>query len=358
MLAGNYVFFVFIVLLFSCANNSQVKTNKNHISCDNISIIKPQNTNRYLSGDKILLDIENTGENVDSIVLYINNKRIKNLENTMSDTIETANFPVGSLYIKLKSYYSNSSVENDDVKVILNSDINPQIGEWTVKRKIKHDITSYTQGLFLYNDTLFESTGQWGQSKLRKINPENGEVYLSKDIDAKYFGEGITIANGLVFHITYKAGLAFIYEKENFEIKHSIRYSNVEGWGLTTDSSGYIIMSEGSEKLYFRNPSDFSITRVVEVYDNKGPVYRLNELEYVNGKVWANIYGSDKIAVIDPVNGKVHKYFNMKGLLKDEDRHPSIDVLNGIAFDESTGQVILTGKNWPYIYFCVTKPKQ
>ncbi len=165
----------------------------------------------------------------------------------------------------------------------------------------------------------------------------------------QYFGEGISVLGNEIYQITYKKQVGFVYDKNSFQEIRQFNYSSSEGWGLTYDGE-YFIMSNGSYILYYMEPEYFSEIKRLEVFDQNGPVANLNELEYINGVIFANIYQTNNIVMIEPGTGKVIGRANMKGLLTKSDMHPDIDVLNGIAYDAKNDRIFVTGKNWPKLY--------
>lgn len=210
-----------------------------------------------------------------------------------------------------------------------------------------HDTESYTQGLFFHEGQMYESTGLNGKSTFRKVNLETGEAMEKINFDRKYFIEGSVMLNGNLYILTWESKRAFIYDANTLEYKSSWRYPR-EGWGITTDGK-QLIASDGTANLYFMDENFALDRRVVVKYEDR-PIRFLNELEYIDGKIWANVYMSDEIVIINPKDGKVEGIIDCTGLLPKKLRTPSTDVLNGIAYDEKTGKIYLTGKNWPKLY--------
>lgn len=211
-----------------------------------------------------------------------------------------------------------------------------------------HDPGAYTQGLIYQDDIFYEGTGLRGQSTLRKVEVETGQVLQLLRLPDELFGEGITIFGDRLIQLTWQARIGFVYDKNSFELQQEFTYPT-EGWGLTHDGER-LIMSDGTATLYFRNPVTLAETGQVEVFDENGPVILLNELEYINGEVFANIYRTDRIARIDPQTGRVLGWIDLTGLLGPEDRTQPVDVLNGIAYDVETGRLFVTGKLWPKLF--------
>ena len=211
-----------------------------------------------------------------------------------------------------------------------------------------HDPGAFTQGLAFEDGILYEGTGGMGVSTLRKVALETGKVLQQKRLRGHYFGEGITIYKDKVIQITYLSKTGFVYSKENFEILSRFNYPN-EGWGLTYDGT-HLIMSDGTSTLHLLDPETFERKGHIEVYDTKGPVPFLNELEFVRGSIYANIWQSDDIAIISPQTGRVIGYIQLQGLLPQSSAQEPVDVLNGIAYDIENGRLFVTGKLWPELF--------
>ncbi|MBN1972711.1 MAG: glutaminyl-peptide cyclotransferase [Sedimentisphaerales bacterium] len=211
-----------------------------------------------------------------------------------------------------------------------------------------HDPNAFTQGLVYADGFLYESTGLEGRSSIRKVELETGKVVQIYNLPDKYFGEGITIFEDKIIQLTYQSHVGFVYNKTTFEPLQQFSY-RTEGWGLTHNGK-QIIMSDGSASISFLDPNSFELISRVPVY-YKGSLLRyVNELEYINGKVFANIWGSDYIAVIDPHTGQVKSIIDLKGLLKTQDTNGKVDVLNGIAYDAVNKRLFVTGKLWPKLF--------
>ncbi len=230
---------------------------------------------------------------------------------------------------------------------IPSQDVAPLFGYEVVNRYV-HDGTAFTQGLEYSGGGLYEGTGLYGESTLRHVALETGAVLQSVPLDSKYFGEGITLWDDRIIQITWRERTALVYDRDTLSRTGEFTY-NTEGWGLTHDDTR-LIMSDGSARLTFRDPSTFAELGTVEVTDGGRPIDYLNELEYIDGEVWANIWLTDRIVVIDPESGVVNATVDLSGLLPAEDRLPDTDVLNGIAYDVAGDRLFLTGKKWPVLF--------
>lgn len=223
-----------------------------------------------------------------------------------------------------------------------------QVKEYKVKvtAEYPHDVHAYTQGLFFHDGVLYETTGQWGESSIRTVDLETGKVTAIKKLSSKYFGEGSAILGDDLYVLTWTNKLAFRYDAKTLTYKATLPFPR-EGWGLTTDGR-QLIASDGSSTLYFLD-KDMKVQKRLRVTLRDRSLQYLNELEWIDGKIWANVYTSDMIAIINPSNGKVEATVDCRGLLPASLRTKDTDVLNGIAVD-SEGHVYLTGKNWPRMY--------
>ena len=226
---------------------------------------------------------------------------------------------------------------------------NAKVREYKVKvlEEFSHDVSAYTQGLSFDGDRFIETTGQFGESSIRLVDLKSGKVLRKLDFAKKYFAEGSVVLDGKLFILTWLNKVAFVYDAQTLEYEKTYSYPR-EGWGLTTDGKR-LIASDGSSRLYFLD-KDFKTVGSVDVMMDGRPVKYLNELEWIDGKVWANVYMTDMIVVIDPSDGKVESVIDCSGLLPKKLRTTKTDVLNGIARDPADGSIYLTGKYWPRLY--------
>ncbi len=211
-----------------------------------------------------------------------------------------------------------------------------------------HDTSAFTQGLLFEDGVLYESTGRHGQSSLRKVDLETGEVLKIRNLDDTYFGEGAAIVGNKIIQVTWRSQKGLVYDKNTFDLLQTFTYTG-EGWGLTYDGKN-LIMSDGTAVLRYLDTATFRETGTLEVYDDSGPVARLNELEYVEGEIFANLWGSDRVARINPETGRVKGWIDLSGILPEKDRKGGEDVLNGIAYDPGGKRLFVTGKLWPKLY--------
>jgi glutaminyl-peptide cyclotransferase len=211
-----------------------------------------------------------------------------------------------------------------------------------------HDPQAFTQGLIYRDGFLYESTGRYGESSLRKVDLDSGQILQQVNLDPDFFGEGLTDWDDRLIQLTWREGLGLIYNIEEFSLLGQFNIST-EGWGLTQDGE-QLIMSDGSSSLYFLNPETFEVTGTVTVADQGYEINQLNELEYIRGQVFANIWQTNDIIRIDPDTGEVLGWIDLSGILPEEARTETTNVLNGIAYDSQGDRLFVTGKYWPYLY--------
>jgi len=211
-----------------------------------------------------------------------------------------------------------------------------------------HDQSAFTEGLVFEDGVLYEGTGLYECSNLRRVELETGKILQIRELPSQYFGEGITIYKNKIIQLTWKSHLGFVYDKYNFKLLQEFNYPN-EGWGITYDGN-YLIMSDGTSILHFLDPETFEEISQIEVYEKDIPVTKINELEYVQGEIFANIWLTERIARINPLTGQVTGWIDLKGILSPEDRSEEVDVLNGIAYDTKNNRLLVTGKFWPKLF--------
>ncbi len=230
----------------------------------------------------------------------------------------------------------------------------PIIGAYEVVQRFPHDPDAFTQGLVIHEGNLFESTGLNGQSTLRQVDLKTGKVLRHVTLPDEYFAEGLALHQDKLYQITWKSQRGFIYDKSTLKFEKTFEYQG-EGWGLTSDGK-QLIMSNGSDTLSFHQPETFAKTGSIRVTYQGQSLTQLNELEFINGEIFANVWRTDLIVRIDPQTGRVTGVLNLKGILPDTERTARTDVLNGIAYDASNHRLIVTGKRWPSLFEIKIKP--
>ncbi len=313
-----------------------------------ITMIAPEENSDFRLGEgvKVILEKDNRGEDPDSILIFFNGQTVASLDQgnwehlIPSFLINTT----GRKSIKVSAYRKGKARTTITRFIVIMSDVVPVRNSYRIINTYPHERNAFTQGLFYDNGVLYEGTGQETGSSLREVELETGKVIRQLNLDPSLFGEGITLYDDRIYQVTWTSQVGFVYEKETFRQINKVNYQS-QGWGLATVND-HIVMSEGSDVLYFLEPEMFTVVSRLEVYDNEKKVDQLNELEYINGEIWANIWMSDLIARIDPESGKVLAYIDLRGLMKD----PDAGVLNGIAYDKEGNRIFVTGKNWPNLF--------
>jgi glutamine cyclotransferase len=222
------------------------------------------------------------------------------------------------------------------------------VRSYKVVATYRHDPKAFTEGLEYKDGFLYESTGLNGESSIRQVELATGAVLKQMPLSTVYFGEGITFFGRRLFQLTYQSGIGFIYDSKTWSTLGNFHYPG-EGWALTHDDKR-LIMSDGSSVLRFLDPATLRELSRVVVRDGTRPVANVNELEYIDGEVWANVWQTERIVRVDPRTGQVNSWVDLTGLLKPADRTPDIDVLNGIAYDAAKKRIFVTGKRWPKLY--------
>lgn len=287
---------------------------------------------------------ERNGIEPDSINFYLDGKIISAKNNA---TISIENKVLGVHSLTARIFHEGFSKKLNNLIYFLASK-KPEIYTYKLINTYPHDPEAFTQGLEFYNGYLYESTGQKGASSIRKTEIETGKVLQINELDSNYFGEGITILNSKIHQLTWQAKIGFIYDLESFEQISSFNYGqSKEGWGLTNNGKE-LIKSDGTERIWFLDPKTLEEKHFIEAYTNKRKAESLNEIEYINGKIFANIWQKNTIIIIDASNGTIEGVVNLNKL-RDMVNKPETNktyVLNGIAFNKNTNRLFVTGKNW------------
>ncbi len=291
---------------------------------------------------------------VQSIDLLVNGERLKTWNHPkgiIKFTFDTKNRLVGSYSLELVAKLSDGSELRDERYMSILSDIVP--AKWSLKilNNSPHLETSFTQGLAFDSGKLYEGTGdpnQTGATLIAEVDIESGQIKRNIGLAAPYFGEGITIFGEDLYQLTWKNQKCLVYDKKTFVSKKEFTYTG-EGWGLCNDGKN-LIMSDGSQRLYFRDPKTFQLIKTIEVYSDQGPINYLNELEYIEGLVYANIWMANSIAVIDPLSGKTMAIINADELVNLQKQGINGNVLNGIAYNSTNKKLYLTGKYWSKLF--------
>ena len=326
------IIFFFILLILNCSSdlNSgfkiQIKSSSDKILLDEeifINVISPNN--------KI----------IDSIEYYLNGGLVSN-------EVKLADYKVGENNVSVKIFSNNETISINK-KFDIYSNIEPEIMTYNVISEYTHDKNAYTQGLEFYKNQLYESTGLNGKSTLRKSDYKSGEILNIVNLDYEYFGEGLTVINDKIYQLTWKNNIGIIYDLDFNKIGTFDYGKSKEGWGLCNDGS-FIYKSDGTNKIWVLDPETLQEIRFIEVLTNKSRIKNINELEYIDGKIYANTYqfNRDVVIVINPLNGVVERVIDFSGIRDRVTQKADLDVMNGIAYFE--GKMFVTGKNWDKLF--------
>jgi glutamine cyclotransferase len=220
---------------------------------------------------------------------------------------------------------------------------------FTVVQSYPHDPGAFTQGLVFADGEFYESTGLNGESSLRRVEITTGKVLQRRDVDQQYFAEGLALVGDALLQLTWQHKTGFVYDRKTFAPRQTFSYKT-EGWGLAYDAKGGLVLSDGSDQLFFLDPKTYRVLRTLRVKDAGRPVPQLNELEWIEGEIWANVWQTDRIARIAPQTGVVNAWVDLATLWPAQRRTPPADVLNGIAYDPTGKRIFVTGKKWPRLY--------
>jgi glutaminyl-peptide cyclotransferase len=340
-----YSLLVFIIIISGCSN----KNNSSRKPVTNIQFEPSNNIVEWGNDFTIHLDSKIKNLKIKKIELFADNKLIKSSDLLgFSVILNSKDFLPGNLPIKVISTKEDGEIGINNATILITSDVKPKKLQYKIIGNLPHNTQYFTEGFEFFGDKLFEGTGNNGSSLIASYNPSNGKIYNSLKIDNQYFGEGITILNDKIYQLTYKAQKGFIYNLNNFSKIGEFNFDSEEGWGLTNDGKN-LIMSDGTSKIHFIDPENFKKIKSIEVCDNNGVISNINELEYVNGVIYSNIWMTETILKIDANTGKVLAYINMNGI-QNQFNKTSIDVLNGIAFNKKEDLFYITGKYWPKIF--------
>lgn len=311
----------------------------------------PQAGTIIRSGSMLMLklDIPDKGSDVDSVIYTMDGDVLSAVHHGDSITVGTDGFAFGNRSLSARVYQGGEeSVVYSNIAFLPNA---PQYYSFKVINEFPHDPEGFTQGLEYHNGSLYESTGQYeGRSSLRRVDLKTGQVQKKINLGRQYFGEGLTIVDNRIIQLTWMENVGFVYDLHSFEKIGEFNYgSNKEGWGICYDGI-HLILSDGTNRLYFLNRDTYREEYSVSVYNHRGPVQDLNELEYINGKIYANVYQKDIIVVIDPQSGAVEGEINLSGIYPEKDAILYDNELNGIAYDRQNDRLFVTGKNWSKLF--------
>jgi len=351
-----------LVSLTACNGNGAHKTiaksekTSQEIAVEYIRSLKLKEPHRgklFAKGDTLEISIKKrkNSKDIDSLRLLIDGKLIQTkFSKPWSFAHIAKSNNMGRHRFQLLAYHEDGKVGNLSSYYNIKSDIVPTELSYKIVNTFPHEVKSCTQGLFCHDGYLYEGTGQHGQSALLKVDIKTGKSVFDRKLEPNYFGEGITYYAGNIIQLTWRAEKAFVIDAEDFSQKDFFRppTANGEGWGITT-MNNKLVISDGSNKLTLVDPKNYGKLGEIEVYDEKGAVTNLNELEFIKGKLYANVWLTDRIVVINPENGQVESNLNLKDILSPAEKRKLIegdDVLNGIAYDSINNRLFVTGKRW------------
>lgn len=323
--------------------------------------IQPAGKDFHL-GDKVtvLLKTKIKGGSFSSGELFLDQKSIFSYKVPESSfVVETSGLTAGTHRLKAVARKDDGEEGENYADLLLLSDIKPVQYSFKIINVYPHNPDHFTQGLEIHEGFLYEGTGQEGKSGIFKKNLTSGKILQEHKIENQYFGEGITILNGKIYELTYKSRIGFVYDLNSFDLLKSWTYKSPEGWGLTNDGTN-LIMSDGTEFLSFIDPVTFNMVKSLQVCDDQRLIGNLNELEYIDGEIWANIWLTNQIVRIDAKTGKVTGEIDLSGLLGStySKQNSEEDVLNGIAYDHAKKKLYVTGKLWPKLFEIVLIPSK
>lgn len=328
-------------LMQSCEQKREDdKPTEKHIRSAIAALSQPS----YASNDTISIKLT---EPLDRLKVTLDDKQVPAFQSdTLTILIPTNTTSLGFYQLVVNGFHTKKGSISDTLFVEIRSNVKPRSIQYKLETTYPHAVTSFTQGLEFNKGVLYEGTGQHGQSRLLRVEPTTGRIMQSKELPNEHFGEGITIMNDKIYQLTWKSGQCFRYTME-LEVDQTFRYYT-QGWGLTHKDTT-LIMSDGSNRLYFYTPN-FNPLGGVNVYDDKGAVSKLNELEYIDGYVLANVWETNRIVQIDLESGKVIGELNLTDLVPKNLLDAQSDVLNGIAYNQDEDALYVTGKNWPALF--------
>ncbi|WP_298514525.1 glutaminyl-peptide cyclotransferase [uncultured Kordia sp.] len=332
--------------IFSCGSEKKPTPSKFSLKIDG-------KTDKFQLSSAIKATLINVNNGpVESVSYTLNDQKLENssADPSVLETTIPADMLLGKQLLKATVTYGGGKTAPVVKNIIVLSNSKPKIYTYKIVNTYPHDNKAYTQGLEFYRDTLFESTGQRGQSSLRKVNYKTGEIYQKIDLDRQYFGEGITVLNDTLYMLTWQANKGFVFNPDNLkEIRTFYYQKSNQGWGLCTDGEKFY-KSDGTEKIWILNPTTLKEEYAIQVCDNKRTYVKSNELEYINGKIYANSYQKPSMMIINPKNGALEGIIDFRGLKEKTTVLPTTDVFNGIAYNPKTKTYFVTGKYWDKMF--------
>lgn len=356
------------LLLVSCNGNSvnsnkvsnatlEDQTEKITVIVNSLRLKKPHRGDLFTMGGDIdvVMTPRRKAADIDSVQYWANKTLVGSLTNSpWNMTWVPKDGKMGKHKLKVMAYHDDGTIGIVSTFVNLKTNLPPVEYSYEIINEFPHDRGSYTQGLFYHEGFLYEGTGQRGESTLRKVKLENGETLSVKNLEQEYFGEGITYSKGKIIQLTWNSKKVFVVNPVTFDLEDTFEpnTTNNQAWGITSVNNDLII-SDGTNVLTVLDADNYSRKRIIEVYDNSGMVTNLNELEFIKGKIYANVWLTDRIVIINPETGRVEGSLNLGSILKLADKKKLVEgdeVLNGIAWDSINNRLFVTGKRWPKLF--------
>jgi glutaminyl-peptide cyclotransferase len=333
-----------VALAFGC-NSCNKKQQEANLT------ITPEAGTSYKQGQDVSVKLSYPADTKpDSIVYLVDSTRFASKKDSSAVSLKTDSMVLGPRSITAKLYQGGKS-QGVSTNIVLLAAKAPEEYTFKVEKVYPHDTSSFTEGLLFHDGCLYESTGEPKHSKLLKVNLETGKAVMQAKLDTQYFGEGSAIIGDKIIMLTYKdPRFLFVFDKNTFKLLNTLPYHvGVEGWGLTFDGKK-LYTDDSTNRIWFLDKDTYRQTGFVDVYDNEGPINAINELEYIDGKLYANIWEKNTIVIIDPKTGAVTGRIDLTNLYPQNKRNLNSDVLNGIAYDPQTKRIFLTGKNWDKLF--------
>jgi len=336
MIPNKYLFVLLLLILTSCTK--EVK----------LQVILPEKPQQNKPINVKINNINQT--DIDKISLFVDGNEVKEIPyKAQFEIVLNKDYKLGYHNLRFDFVDDGKLVNSIKKKLELFADVKPKVLSYELINVYPHDIDAFTQGLEFYKDTLYESTGLHGESSLRKTDCKTGKIYNKINLQRRYFAEGISVLNNKVYQLTWQNGVGFIYNT-NLKKTGEFKYQNSkEGWGLCNDGE-VLYKSDGTEKIWILDAETLQEKDFINVYTNKHKIPKINELEWVDGKIYTNVWQKNALAVIDPKSGAVEAILNLSDLHKKVTKHPKLDVLNGIAYDKKTEHLFVTGKKWDKMF--------
>jgi glutamine cyclotransferase len=303
----------------------------------------------YTPDESVTLEIQSTqNKTIDSIIYYVNDAKVASKKGGEKVLLALLDKKLGYQNLKALVYFEGENVETT-ARIEVISNVVPKLLNYTIVNTFAHDTLAFTEGLEFYRDTLMESTGQKGISHFRKYDYKTGKIFKQVNLENEYFGEGITVINNKIYQLTWQSNVGFIYDANTLKKLKTFPYDKkIEGWGMTHDDK-HIYQSDGTEKIWKMDPETQKMVDYINVYTNSNKIKSINELEWIDGKIYGNIWQKDAIAVINPTTGAVEGVLDLSGL-RSKVTNKDAEVLNGIAYNPKTKTIFVTGKNWDKLF--------